>query len=142
MIVVTDSIVVNAPRERVFAYVTDPATMAEWMPFVMEIEGIVGSGEGQQYEWTSKLVGILYHGEVVVVEHVPNELSVHQSIGAVHSTTTFRTETADEFTKLVLELAYEVPLPVLGKLAEHAIGRRGARALATALIDVKEILEA
>jgi hypothetical protein len=29
----------------------------------------VGLGEGQQYEWTYKLSGILFHGQSVVVEY-------------------------------------------------------------------------
>jgi uncharacterized membrane protein len=142
MIRVSDSIVINAPRESVFEYVTDPAKMAEWMPYVMEVENIVGGGDGQQYEWTTKGLGILLYGEVVVVEHVPNELSVHQSIGAVHSTTTFHTEPAGAATRFMLEIVYEVPFPMLGKLAENVLARRGARAIANALIEVKELLEA
>jgi uncharacterized protein YndB with AHSA1/START domain len=142
MMTVTRSVVINTPQESVFAYVTDPSRMPEWLPSLMETDGIVGSGEGQQYEWTYKLAGILFHGEAVVVEHVLNELSVHQSIGAIHSTWTFRVEPERDATRLTLEIVYEVPLPVLGKLAERVIATRDARAIETALANAKEALEA
>ena len=137
----TDSVLINADKGPVFAHVTDPARMAEWLPSMMEVEHVVGTGEGQQYEWTYKLAGILFHGETVVVEQVPNELSVYQSIGAVNSTWTLRIEPEGDATRFTLEIVYEVPLPVLGKLAERVIAVRHARAIALALANVKEALE-
>lgn len=138
---VSDSIVVDAPLDVVFAYVTDPAKMAEWLPSMVETRNIIGSGEGQQYDWMYKLAGILFRGQGIVIEHVPNELSVHQSIGAVHSTWTFRVEAADGGTRFSLDVVYEVPTPVLGKLAEQVIAMRDARVVAVALANVRETLE-
>jgi len=142
MMSVSHSILIDAPRETVFAYVTDPAKMAEWLPNMVLAHNIVGSGEGQQYEWTYKLSGILFHGESVVVEHSPSALAVHQTIGAVNSLWTFHVEPVDEQTKFTLDVTYEVPVPVLGKLAEHVIARRDARLVNLALENVKDTLEA
>lgn len=100
-----------------------------------------GSGEGQQYDWMYKLAGILFRGQAVVIEHVPNELAVRQSIGAVHSTWTFRVEPTDDATRFSLDVVYEVPMPVLGKLAEQVIAVRDARVVAVALANVRETLE-
>jgi carbon monoxide dehydrogenase subunit G len=136
------SVVVDAPQETVFDYVTDPTKMAEWLPNMVLTHHIVGSGEGQQYEWTYKISGILFHGESVVVEYLPSALAVHQTIGAVNSTWTFRVEPLKEQSKFTLDVAYEVPVPVLGKLAEHVIARRDARLVGLALENVKETLEA
>lgn len=141
MMTLGQSIVIDAPPKTVFAYVTDPATMAEWLPNMVETRGIVGSGEGQQYEWTYKLSGLLFRGQAVVVEHAPDELSVHQSIGAVSSTWTFRVEPQNGSSLFSLDVSYEVPLPVLGKLAERVIARRDARVVDVALSNAKDILE-
>ena len=83
MMTLSQSVVVHAPRDVVFEYVTDPARLADWIPPMVEAREIVGSGAGQQYEWTYKLAGLLFRGQTVVVEYVPNELSVHQAIGAI-----------------------------------------------------------
>lgn len=141
MMALSHSIVIDASQDAVFAYVTDPAKMAEWLPSMVETHNIVGSGEGQQYEWKYKLWGILFHGQSVVVEYAPSDLAVHQTIGSVNSTWHFRVEPAGDRSKFTLDVAYEVPLPLLGKLAEHVIKRRDARLVDVALENVKDILE-
>ena len=72
MATVKASTVINAPPDRVFAYVTEPATMSEWLAKMVE---------------------------------------------------------------------YSVPIPVLGKIAEHIAVRRDARDLETSLTNLKEMLE-
>ena len=142
MMSLNQSVRINAPADVVFAYVTEPATMAEWIPPMVQTRDIIGSGEGQQFEWTYKLAGLLFRGQSVVVEHVPNDVAVYQSIGSISSIWTFRVGSHDRGSKFTLDIAYDVPVPVLGKLGEHAIVSRDARNLDLALVNVKEILEA
>ena len=142
MMTLSQSVVVHAPRDVVFEYVTDPARLADWIPSMVEAREIVGSGAGQQYEWTYKLAGLLFRGQTVVVEYVPNELSVHQAIGAVTSIWTIQTSSHDGGTELSIKIAYDVPTPVLGRLAERVIVRRDGRNLEMALANVKDVLEA
>lgn len=141
MMKVDERIVIDVAPEVVFAYVTDPAKMAEWLPSMVETRNIVGTGEGQQYEWTYKMVGILFRGQTVVVEHVPNRLAVLQTIGAADSTWTFDVEPTDGGTRLRLTIEYEVPVPVLGKLAERIISKRDARTIRLGLANAKDTLE-
>lgn len=141
MMKVDESIVIDAAQDVVFAYVTDPAKMAEWLPSMVETRNIVGSGEGQQYEWTYKLAGLLFRGQTVVVEQAPIELSVFQTIGAVNSTWTFHFEPTDGGTRFRLLIEYEVPMPVLGRLAERVISKRDSRTICLALNNVKDTLE-
>jgi len=140
MVALKKSVVIEAPAERVFAYVTEPTTMPDWFPGGVEARNVVGVGEGQQYEWTHKYVGLLLRGQTTVVEHVPNERSVHQSIGTISSIWTFGVEPLGEGTTLTIEIEYDIPVPVLGKLAERVVMKRDARELEGALINVKEIL--
>ena len=134
------SILINAPADRVFAYVTEPTTMPDWFPGGVEVRNVVGIGEGQQYEWTHKYVGVLLRGQTTVVEHVPNERAVHQSIGTIDSIWTFSVEPQEEDTTLTIEVEYSMPIPVLGKLAEQVVARRDARDLEMGLINVKDML--
>ena len=137
-----NSIEIHAPSERVFAYVDDPMTLSEWIPGLVEVHNVIGSGEGQQEEWTYKLVGLLLRGQATVVEHVPNRLAVHQTIGMAHGTVGYEVEPHPEGTTLTLEIEYEIPFPVLGKIAERVLIRRNAREFELALLNVKEALEA
>ena len=43
--------------------------------------------------------------------------------------------------KFTIEVEYTIPVPVLGKLAEHLIVKRDARTLEMALTNVQETLE-
>ena len=140
MATVKESTVINAPPDRVFAYVTEPATMSEWLAKMVEVRNVVGTGEGQQYEWTYKYVGLLLRGQSVVVQHVPNALAVTQSIGTISSTWTFNIEPHEEGTSLTIEVEYSVPIPVLGKIAEHVAVRLDARDLETSLSNVQDML--
>jgi len=142
MVSLTKSVVVNAPADKVFAYVTEPTTMAEWLVSMVEARDVIGSGEGQQYEWTYKMVGLQLRGQCTVVEHVPNEISVHQSIGSIDSSWTLGVEPHGEGTTLTVEVEYTIPIPVLGKMAERFLLQRDARDLEQSLTNVKEMLEA
>lgn len=136
-----NSIIVNAPPSRVFAYVNDPNNLPEWMPGMLEIRNLVGSGPGQQYDWTYKMLGFHFRGQNVVVEYEPEKRAVHQSIGMISSDWTITVEPHGEGTKLGTEAEYSIPVAVLGKLAEHIAARRNQREMEVALLNAKEMLE-
>lgn len=50
-----NSIVIHAPTDRVFAYVDDPMNLVEWLPGMVEVADVIGSGAGQQQTWTYKM---------------------------------------------------------------------------------------
>ncbi len=137
-----NSIVIDAPLSEVFAYVNDPEALPEWMVGMIETRNVIGEGEGQQYEWTFKMVGVQLRGQNVVVEYIPNQCAAHQGIGMIDSLWTNRVEEEREGrTKLTIEVEYTIPVPVLGKLAEHLTVRRNERGLQFSLLNVKEKLE-
>jgi uncharacterized protein YndB with AHSA1/START domain len=136
-----NSIVIHAPVDRVFAYVDEPANLAAWLPSIMEVRNVIGTGAGQQFEWTAKMAGFLLRGQSTVVEHVPNKCGVHQTIGMVSSTFEYTVEPHEEGTVLKLEIEYSVPIPLLGRLTEHVLLRRNVREFDEALANVKDLIE-
>jgi uncharacterized protein YndB with AHSA1/START domain len=141
MTVVRKEVVVHAPVERVFAYINEPTTLADWLPSMVGVQRVIGTGLGQQYEWTYKMAGLLLRGQSTIVEMVPNRRAVHQSIGTIGSIWTYTLEPHEGGTALAIEVEYTVPIPVLGRLAEKLAVRRDARDLEAALVNVKETLE-
>jgi len=133
--------VIQAPLERLFDYVSDPEKLPEWLPSMVEVRSVVGSGEGQQYEWTYKMIGLLLKGQSTVIEYVPNKCTVHQSIGTIRSVWTIGVEPHAEGSRLTIFVEYDVPVPVLGRLAERVAVSRDARDFALAFENVKETLE-
>jgi carbon monoxide dehydrogenase subunit G len=137
-----NSIVIHAPADQVFAYLDDPMNMAAWLPQAVEVRNVIGTGAGQQFEWTAKMAGLLLRGQSTIVEHVPNRSAVHQSIGMVSSTLAYSVEPQDDGTELTLEVEYDVPILLIGRLAENILVRRNAREFDLALVTVKETMEA
>jgi hypothetical protein len=136
-----DSIVIHAPVDTVFAYVDEPMRLAEWLPHIVEVRNVLGTGAGQQFEWTAKMAGLVLRGQSTVIEHVPNHCAVHQTIGMVNSTFGYTVEPRPEGTALTLESEYSIPMPVLGRLAERVVLNRNVREFELALVNVKETLE-
>lgn len=137
----TKSVVIHAAPERVFAYATDPSKLPEWLPSMVEVRNVVGTGAGQQYEWTYKMAGLLLRGQSTAVEHLPGSCAVHQSIGMIGSDWTVAVEPHEEGAVLRIDVEYSVPVPVLGKLAERLALNRDAREFAHAFENLKDTLE-
>ena len=138
---VEKSITINAPAEKVFDYLNDPLAQLEWVPSIMEVKDVSGSGVGQHFKWKYKMAGILLEGETTVTEHIPNERIVTQSKGGAISTWTFNLQPHDGGTVVRLTIDYTIPVPVLGKLAEKIVLKRNEREADLAMTNIKEKME-
>jgi uncharacterized membrane protein len=141
MVKVERSITINSPVEKVFNYLADPMAQPEWIPSMMDVKDVSGSGVGQHFRWTYKMAGILLKGETTVTEHIPNERRVTQSKGGVTSTWIINLETHDGGTMMELDIEYTIPVPVLGKLAEKIVLKRNEREADLAMANIKEKME-
>jgi ligand-binding SRPBCC domain-containing protein len=137
-----DSILIHAPPEDVFAYVDDPRELPTWLPSMIEVRNVIGSGLGQQYEYTYKMGGLQLRGTNIVIEHVPNERGLHQVIGMISALWDYSVEPHPEGTLLNIEVEYSIPIPVLGRLAERLAIKQNAASFELALINVKDVMEA
>lgn len=137
-----DSVLIHAPLEDVFSYVDDPHQLPTWLPGMVEVRDVTGTGQGQQYEYTYKMAGVLLSGQNVVIEHVPNERGVHQVIGMISALWDYSVEPHANGTLLNLEVEYAVPIPVLGRLAERLAIKQNAASFELALVNVKDVMEA
>ena len=137
-----DSILIHAPPDEVFAYVDEPSELPTWLPSMVEVRNVIGTGLGQQYEYTYKMAGLLLRGQNVVIEHVPNERGLHQVIGMISALWEYSVEPHEEGTMLNIEVEYSIPIPVLGKLAERLAIKQNAASFELALVNVKDVIEA
>jgi uncharacterized membrane protein len=135
------SITINAPVEKVFNYIEDPMNNPEWVPSVMEVTDVSGSGVGLHHRWTYKMAGVLLKGETTVTEHIPNERILSQSKGGVTSTWILSFKTQDGGTMMELDIEYTIPIPVLGKIVEKIVLKRNEREADLAMSNIKEKME-
>jgi len=137
-----NSIVIHASADKVFAYVDEPMNYTTWLPNMVEVRNVIGHGIGQQYEWTFKMGGLLHRGQTVIVEYVPNQRASHQIIGNIHALWDYDVGPQDEGMVLTIGVDYSVPIPVLGRLAEHIVVRELGRQFDVGLENVKDVMEA
>ena len=136
------SITINAPAEKVFAYIEDPMNQLEWFPGLMEVKDVTGKAVGSRHRFTYKMIGLRLEGESTTKEYIPNERIVTQSKGGIVSTWTWTFTPEDGRTKLSIVVEYSIPVPVLGKVAEAVALKWTAREADMAAANIKAKMEA
>jgi len=116
------SILIEAPVEKVFAYVTDSNNMTEYWPGILDVSDIKNfPGGGGSFKFAYKLAGIRLEAMSEDIEFVRNQRTVSQVKGGLNGKTSFTYESTGQGTKLTLEEEYDIPIPVLGKMAEAMV---------------------
>lgn len=140
---IENSITIKAPVEKVFQYIDDPQNDPDWLIGMIEVHEVEGApGVGRHFHWTFKMAGIPFKGQSTTTEHVPNRRLVTESKGQIPSTWAADLEPAGDGTKLTMKVDYTIPIPVLGKLAEHLVLRQNERNIKASMTTIQETLEA
>lgn len=138
------SITINAPVEKVFAYIADPTSEPEWLPGSVEVKDVTltEQGVGSHWRWVYKMWGLRFEGESTTLEYIPNQRIVTQSKGGIVSTWTYTFEPHDGGTKSSVVVEYTIPVPVLGKMAEALVLKQTEREADLAAANIKARMEA
>lgn len=135
------SMTINAPVEKVFNYIANPANEMEWFASISDIRDIKGQGVGQKYGYTFKMAGLPLKGESEVLEYAPNQRYVTESKGGISSSWTWTFSPEDGSTKVNVVVEYSIPIPVLGKIGEKLALGQIEREADMAAANIKAILE-
>lgn len=116
------TITINAPVEKVFAYIDEPTNLPEIWPSMVEAKDVqrLPSG-GNKFRWVYKMAGMRLEGTSETTEYVANQRTVSKTKGGIESTVTWIFQPEAGGTRVTFEAAYTVPIPLLGKLAEAFI---------------------
>ena len=122
------SISINAPVEKVFAFVENPANIPDLWPSLLEAKNIVMmENGGYQYDWLYKMAGMKVEGSTKTVEYIKNEKIVDQTLKGVDSKFTWTFKPEQDTTNVTLGVEYTIPVPVLGRLAESVFVRQNEK---------------
>ena len=133
---------INAPVEKVFAYLSDPMNELEWFPGMMEVKDVTEKGVGGHYRFVYRLIGLSQEGESTCTEYIPNERIVTQSKGGIVSTWTWTFKSRNGGTELSVVIDYTIPIPVLGKVVEAVALKWIEREADMAKANIKARMEA
>lgn len=137
------SITIQAPPERVFAYVEEPANIPEYWPSLSEVKDMerLPNG-GYKYGWTYNLAGVRFDGGTETIEFIANRRTVSESAGGVSSTIVWTYEPENGGTRVTFEAEYHVNIPVLRELASSFLAKLNENESEAILANVKAKTEA
>ena len=135
------SILIHTEVDKVFNYITTPTTQIDWMPSMVDVKDVSGSGVETSFKWKYKMAGVKLDGESAYTEYIPNKRVVTKSQGGVESIFTFDFEPHNDGTMLKLTIEYNIPVPVLGKIGESILLKRNEREADLAMTNIKAVLE-
>ncbi|TAN57302.1 hypothetical protein EPN15_04605 [Patescibacteria group bacterium] len=140
---ITESIIINAPIEKVFGYVTDPANGSKFVPGIIEQTNISPKTAkvGQKWDWHVNLIGVELHGKGEVMELEPLKKWVVKTCGDADSFRTYCFEPSGDGTKLTIIVESTVLKGALAALAAVVVDGIHQVNLKQSLAKLKEILE-
>lgn len=126
---IDNEIILNSGVERVFNYIKEPSNWPEFWPSLIEIsdiQALANGGYKAKYEYN--MAGMRFKGKGEYTEYIPNNRIAVSTDGGITSSFTFTFRTVKESnqikkTHLKLTVEYDIPIPLLGKLAEVIISR-------------------
>jgi uncharacterized protein YndB with AHSA1/START domain len=142
MVKIDKEIIINAPLEKIFDYVSKPSNLPQIWPSLVEIknEQLLPNG-GYSAEWLYKMGGIFLEGTGKYNGIVPNQWFTIETKGAVDSTLMWTFWPCGEQTRVTLTIDYRVPIPVLGHLAEMIIIKMNENQADLILANLRVIME-
>lgn len=136
------SLVINAPVERVFAFMANPENLPEIWPGLQEVRNVQPLPNGGfSYDWTYKMAGMRFEGRAEWTEFITNQRIVDKNESSIPSTFIWTYQATDGGTRVSVNVDYTIPSAVLGKLAEPIIHKMNEHEAETLLANLKARME-
>lgn len=140
---VKKTITINAPVEKVFAFMAEPTNLPSVWPSMVEVRDLQPSpGGGHNFGWVYKMAGMRIEGASETTGYVLNERVVTRSTKGIQSKFVWTYTPEGGATRLAVEVEYTVPVPLLGKIAEAVIVKQNEREAEILLSNLKARMEA
>ena len=137
------TIVINAPAEKIFNYIADPANLPSiWLSMEQIKEVASLPSGGTSFKWVYKMAGMRIDGASDTVKFIANQRITTKGKGSIENTFTWNFQAEACGTQVNLQVEYTVPVPVLGKLAEEVIIRQNDLEAEVLLANLKAKMEA
>jgi uncharacterized protein YndB with AHSA1/START domain len=138
MITIGNAVTINAPVEKIFNYISIPNNLPEFWPSLIEITDVQSLPKGgYKARYVYKMVGISFQGTGEYTEIVPNKSLVIVTKGGISSVLTWAFRSQANRTRVTLTINYEIPVSLLGKLAEAVVKKMNENELTLMLENIR-----
>ncbi len=136
------SILINAPVEKVFAFMAKPENLPEIWPSLQEVRNVqpLPNG-GYSYDWSYKMAGLRFDGHATWSEFIENQRIVDENESGIPSTFVWVYQPENGGTRVSLSVNYTIPGAALGKLAEPIVHKMNEQEAETVLVNLKARME-
>lgn len=140
---INKTIEIKAPVQRVFDFVTQPTNLPSIWPNMVSVSNVVARGNGaHDFDWVYKMAGIHFKGHAKTEEAIPAKLVRVRNDSGIPSTFIWSYEGLNGgYTRLTLSVEYEIPTPVVGKIAEALLTKLNERDADNMLANLKDTME-
>ena len=140
--VVSESILIHAPVEKVFEFMAKPENLPRIWPSLQEVRNVqLLPNGGYCYDWTYKMAGIHFDGKAEWSEFVKNERIFDKNESSINSTFLWSFQPKEGGTQVTLNVEYIIPGTITSKLAEPIIHKMNEHEASTVLANLKAWME-
>lgn len=137
------SIRINAPTSKVYEFVTNPTNLPEIWSSMIEVSNVVRNPDGtHHFDFVYKMAGFRFNAHAATTRVTKDKYVEVETKAGVISTFKWSYEGANGLTELKLHVDYEVPIPLVGKVAESFLVRLNERECEHLLASLKDRMEA
>nr|AEQ20388.1 SRPBCC ligand-binding domain superfamily protein [uncultured bacterium CSL11] len=132
---IVKSVYIEAPAEKIYDYLIEPANLPEYWPNVVKVSDVkpLPNG-GYSTSWIYKTGFLKFKGTGVTVDCARNQFIIDHIKGGVDSTQKWTLSPKGHGTVATFEVEYSIPIPVigglLGKILEIFSQRDGEKVMA------------
>lgn len=136
------SILINAPVEKVFEFMSKPENLPEIWPSLQEVRNVQPLPNGGYcYDWSYKMAGLRFDGKAEWIEFVKNQRIVDKNESSIPSTFVWSYRADNGGARVTVNVDYTIPSAALGKLAEPIIHRMNEHEAEIVLANLKARME-
>lgn len=142
MVTVSETVTIDAPPERVFAFLDDPHNHVEVTPGLAAVRNVeaVDNG-GKRFDHTFEMAGVTLEGELVQTTHEPPERMVFEMHGTLSGEVELLVEEDDGKTAFTYRGTYALRGRVLSTVSAPVVRRYNERTLRRTVENVMEAVE-
>lgn len=133
---------IEAPPARIFDWLADPEHLRQVWPSMVEVSNVrIGPDGSHSFDWVYRMAGIRFHGHADTVEVERDRLRLDRNESGIPSVFRWKYQPHGEGTDLTLEIDYELPGAVFGRLAAPIVRRLNEREADALVHNLKERME-
>jgi uncharacterized membrane protein len=139
---IRESVFINAPVEKVFAFMAEPHNLLEIWPSLLEIRNVQPLPNGGYcHDWTYKMAGMRFEGQAEWAEFVKDQRVVYKNESGIPSTFVWTYQSENSGTRVSVSVEYTIPGAALARLAEPIIHKMNEHEGETILANLKARME-